>query len=107
MARTVTSQSEFNRLIAELAGSRLVVVQFYAIWHEASHVRVAPYVEQLPSAFPDVIVVKIDVDDHSDIAIARAVRSLPTFQLFKRGEMVDQVIGTDTVVLDRAIRLRM
>ena len=56
---------------------------------------VAPHFEKLAEEFPDVIFVKVDVDEMNKIAEKCGVRAMPTFQFFKNGEKMQEVMGAD------------
>jgi len=56
---------------------------------------VAPYYEELSEAFPDVIFLKVDVDECQDIAMQYDVSAMPTFVFLKGGEVVDRMMGAN------------
>ena len=41
----------------------------------------------------EVKVGKLDIDEDSDIAAQYSIMSVPTFLIFKNGEVVDKIIG--------------
>jgi thioredoxin 1 len=57
----------------------------------------APRVEEVAAKFagnPQIKVGKFDVDSNEKVAFEQRVMSLPTFRLFKDGEVIDELIGT-------------
>lgn len=56
---------------------------------------IGPVFEQIASATPGAIFVKVDVDEAEDIAQQCGIRAMPTFQVFKNGAKVDQMMGAD------------
>ena len=56
---------------------------------------IGPIFEQLSEANPEVEFVKVDVDSADDVAAHCGVRAMPTFQFFKGGEKVGEMMGAD------------
>jgi len=54
---------------------------------------VAPIVEELADEFPEVKVYKVDVDENQELALANKVASIPTFLLYKDGEVIKKIVG--------------
>lgn len=77
---------------AEVANSKtLVLVDFWASWCVPCK-QTEPIVNSLAEEFKDKIkVAKVNVDTDADIANRFAVRGVPTFLIFKNGEVVDQI----------------
>ena len=78
----VTTQEEF-----EEATQDRVIVDFYASWCGPCR-QLAPVLEEM-----DVPVVKLDVDENSNLAQTYGVMSLPTLELFEEGEELDRIVG--------------
>jgi thioredoxin 1 len=72
----------------------LIVVDFYAVWCGPCK-QVAPYFEQFAREIPNVLFVKVDVDQQPAIAQNQAVRAMPTFQFIKNGKVLDTLEGAD------------
>ena len=56
----------------------------------------APVMEELAGELTEVVFAKVNVDDHSDIAQRYNILSIPTFLIFKGGQVVDQFSGSMT-----------
>ena len=56
---------------------------------------VAPEFEKLAELNPNVVFIKVDVDDASEIAAKCGIRAMPTFHYYKGGEKVAEVVGAD------------
>ncbi len=70
-----------------------VLVDFTAVWCGPCKM-LAPVVEELAQEWQGrVKVVKLDVDQHSDIAVQYQVMGVPTLILFKDGAPVHRMTG--------------
>ncbi|KAL2123090.1 hypothetical protein VTJ04DRAFT_3545 [Mycothermus thermophilus] len=104
MSKTVqiTSPSQFKNL---LTSSKIVVADFYADWCGPCKV-VSPIFEQLSTALsrPGVLTfAKVNTDQQKDIAQAYRVTALPTFIVFRNGNVTDRVTGADPVKLQSIV----
>jgi thioredoxin 1 len=103
MVKLITSASEFSR---EIQVPGLVVVDFFADWCGPCR-NIAPFVESLSVKYPNVKFLKVNVDT-CEVGSQRGVRSLPTFQFFVNGNMVDEMKGADQFGLtDRVQRFKV
>ena len=71
----------------------LVVVDCWAEWCGPCRM-VAPVLEELARDYKGKIVfAKLNVDSNRETATAYGVMSIPTLLVFKKGQLVDQIIG--------------
>ena len=71
------------------------IVMFSAPWCNACKA-VSPLVEKVSENYSDFNFAKVDVSVSPAIASRMGVMSLPNILIFKKGKVVDQIIGTTT-----------
>ncbi|CAO3699219.1 unnamed protein product [Rhizopus stolonifer] len=90
------NQQEFNEI---LANNELVLVDFTATWCGPCKL-ITPVLEKHAAVYKNVVFVKVDVDDLSDIAAAYNIRAMPTLFFFKKGEKVAEVVGAKVAEIE-------
>lgn len=76
-----------------LKASETVLVDMFAEWCEPCQV-MSPLIDELAEEnLPNVKVCKLDIDESQDIAINYGVMSIPTFLIFRNGEVVESFLG--------------
>ena len=88
----LTETSELEATLAAAKG-RLVVIKFEAEWCGPCK-KIAPAGSALASRKPQVIFVKVDVDQAPEIAHKFKVTSMPTFLLLKGGNKQGLLLAT-------------
>lgn len=99
MVKNINSTSEFN---SEIAKGCLTVVDFYADWCPPCR-NIAPFLEDLAKKNADVNFLKVNVETCDEISKQRKISSMPTFQFFIKGEMIDEMIGADQIKLEQKV----
>ena len=83
----------FNEFESILNNNELVFVDFFASWCGPCKM-FSPIVEQISQKYKDKItVLKIDIDENSEIAEKYSIQSVPTSILFKNSNIVERVSG--------------
>ena len=90
MAALHITQNEFQKEVLEYKG--LVLVDFFATWCGPCKMT-SPIIDQLSDEKKEVKFVKIDVDQSGDLAGQYNVFSIPTFVVFKDGQVASQFVG--------------
>ena len=90
--------AKFNEIISQ---EQLTLVDFYADWCGPCKM-MSPILQEVKSVVKDdVKIIKINVDQHQDLAAEFMVRGVPTLMLFKDGKMLwrqSGVLGTNDLV---------
>lgn len=75
-----------------LNASGKVLVDFWASWCGPC-MMMAPVLEQLADARPDLKIVKVNVDAAQEPALQYGIDSIPAFLLFENGQVVKKTVG--------------
>jgi len=75
-----------------LKNKGVVLVDFYATWCGPCKMT-GPIIEQLAEEINNVKFVKVDVDQNQELSSQYQVFSIPTFLIFKDGQVVSQFVG--------------
>ena len=84
----LTSQN-FNQ---EISNNDLLLVDFWAEWCgpcKSMH----PIFARMAKKYKQVRFARVNVDNAQDIAMKYGVQSIPTFIMFKNGEIANQMVG--------------
>ena len=86
----VNNMQEFNEKIAQ----GRVLVDFFATWCGPCKM-LSPILEEVDQRGEagDLLIVKVDVDQASDIAIRFGIQSIPTLILFENGKAIKNALG--------------
>lgn len=96
---TLTSKTDYLK-ISNADG--LHIIEASAAWC-AQCKAIAPEVEKLVSEFPKAKFYVFDVDEQPDIAQELGIRVMPTFNVFKDGELMEGISGAKIKALREAV----
>ncbi|KAF4359537.1 hypothetical protein F8388_003540 [Cannabis sativa] len=71
---------------------KLVVVDFTATWCGPCRV-IGPILADLAKKTPNVVFLKVDVDELQDVATEWEIEAMPTILFLKEGKIVDKIVG--------------
>lgn len=90
MATLSTSQTTFKKDVLDKKG--IVFVDFFAEWCGPCKMT-GPIIEQLSEEKKDISFLKVNVDENNELASQYSIFSIPTFVIFKDGQVVSQFSG--------------
>ncbi len=90
MATLSTSQTTFKKDVLDKKG--VVFVDFFAEWCGPCKMT-GPIIEQLSEEKKDIAFLKVNVDENNELASQYSIFSIPTFVIFKDGQVVSQFSG--------------
>jgi len=84
------NDSNFDKTISS---DNPTLVDFWAEWCgpcKSMH----PIFERMSNKFPNVKFARVNVDSNQNISMKYAVQSIPTFIMFKSGQIIDKMMGS-------------
>ena len=90
MAVTIINRDNFEEKV--LKSDRPVILDLWASWCGPCKM-LAPVVEELSEAHPEVLVGKVNVDEEPELADRFGVTAIPMLVLVKNGEVAKTAVG--------------
>lgn len=84
----IENENEFEELIKK----GKVLVDFYATWCGPCQL-LSPILEEIEKENKEVTIVKIDVDKNESLARKHGIMSIPTIEIYDKGNLVDKQVG--------------
>eukprot|EP00271_Cylindrocystis_brebissonii_P015058 TRINITY_DN3699_c0_g2_i1.p1 TRINITY_DN3699_c0_g2~~TRINITY_DN3699_c0_g2_i1.p1 ORF type:complete len:170 (-),score=29.89 TRINITY_DN3699_c0_g2_i1:516-1025(-) len=106
MAETVIEiedLKEWEKTLGDAKSSgKVIIVDYSATWCQPCKV-IGPVFHELSKKYPQIIFVKVDVDDVKEVSDLYEIRAMPTFQVFKDGVKVDELVGASKERLEQLV----
>ena len=80
--------------VTEIPQDSKVVIDFFADWCGPCK-RVAPIFIELAEKFPNIVFLKVDVDNAEEVAEGFGVTALPTFLFLNKGNIYKKIEGAN------------
>lgn len=87
----VITDDTFKAEVLDAKG--LVLVDFFASWCGPCR-QMLPLITEVANEKPNVKIVKMDIDESPKTPAQYAIQTIPTFILFKDGELVEKKVGS-------------
>ena len=84
------NKESFEKLTVQT--EKAVLIDFWATWCGPCQM-LGPELEKLAAERPELIIGKVDVTDHPDIAAEFGINTIPALFLVKNGKVTDKAIG--------------
>lgn len=84
----IENENEFEELIKK----GKVLVDFYATWCGPCQL-LSPILEEIEKENKEVTIVKVDVDKNESLARKHGIMSIPTIEIYDKGNLVDKQVG--------------
>lgn len=94
MIHYAVSNSNFKDFVSR----GVTVVGFTAQWCAPCRI-MTPIFENLSKLYPKLKFMKVDIEKLPDIAATEKVGSMPTYNIYKDGKIVEQMSGANTAQL--------
>ena len=91
MAVTTITSENFESVV--LKSDKTALIDFWASWCGPC-MMMSPIIDEIAEENGDILVGKVNVDEQGDLAAEFGIMSIPTFMIFKNGELAETVVGT-------------
>ena len=64
---------------------------------------ISPVIDEMAKTHPNVIFVKVDVDEADEISSLCGIECMPTFKFYKNGKLLEEFEGADEGQLKKCV----
>jgi len=97
-ALLLESFADFHEIISNRPHKRLVVVEFFAQWSGPCSAMAEPF-QVVSKDFPNVVFLRVDIDQQPELAAECAVTTVPCYQFYFQGDKVNEFSGASEAKL--------
>ena len=90
---------EYKKALAEPG---VLIIDAFAVWCGPCKA-IAPKIVEYSKQYTDARFYKVDVDQVPDVAQELGIRAMPTFVVFKDGELFETVVGANPPAIAAAV----
>ena len=101
--QSISSDQALQSALESAKPGQLVVVDWSASWCGPCKA-IAPIYNALAEATPNVLFLKVDIDELQDASVEAGVQSVPTFHFIKNSELVAEFSGADQNKLKQLVK---
>lgn len=99
----ITSKQEWDgKLFEATTNGKIIVVDFTAAWCGPCKM-IAPFYAELSEKYPQLVFLKVDVDEMAEVSAEWDVRAMPTFIFIKDGKQIDKLVGLNQPELEKKV----
>lgn len=98
---TISTKEEWDEKHRSASG-KVIIVDFSAVWCGPCRI-ISPTFVELSKKHPDIIFLKVDVDEVQEVAEQCRISAMPTFQVWKDGRKVDELVGASKERLEALV----
>eukprot|EP01083_Nonionella_stella_P004338 12524_1 len=99
----IGTEDDFGSKVLKAKSDQLVVVDFHAQWCGPCK-KIAPQIDEFSRKYADVEFYKVDIDDLESVAMSQKIQAMPTFKLYKNGQMVAEFTGASPASVEKLIQ---
>lgn len=81
-----------DNLSSLISGEKTTIVDFWAEWCGPCRA-LGPILDKLAEEHPDIQVVKVNVDENSELSTEYGIRSIPAVYIYKNGVEANKFLG--------------
>ncbi|XP_050522017.1 thioredoxin-2-like [Daktulosphaira vitifoliae] len=97
MVHLITDSADLSAQLTD-AKQKLVIIDFFAKWCGPCKL-ITPFIEKLDAEYPDVVILKVDVDECEEAAMEYNIQSMPTFVFIKSKQEIERFSGANEAKL--------
>lgn len=99
----IGTKENFNSLIES---DKLTIVDFWAQWCGPCRNQI-PILDEFAKSNPDVQIIKVNVDDNSELATSYGIRSIPTIVYIKSGKELKRASGVQPINVLNSVKAEL
>jgi thioredoxin 1 len=87
MIKHIANEKDFN-----INTEGIVLVDYYADWCGPCKMML-PILEKIDEIYPEITILKVNVDNNSQLSLQADVKNIPTLDIYDKGKKITRKIG--------------